>query len=135
MKRLRELRPDTPIVVAEEATSATAWYWQKTGGKPYVAEKCQAQRAIVRKLQESGFKELYYIDGEWLFGEHGETSPDNCHPGDIGMMNMADKFTPVIEKNFEKAIAFILSQKKNYDSFLAEIIYFKKEEIFYGSLQ
>lgn len=98
LKRLRELRPDTPIVVAEEATSATAWYWQHTDGKPYVAEKCQAQRAIVRKLQESGFKELYYIDGEWLFGEHGETSPDNCHPGDIGMMNMADKFTPVIEK-------------------------------------
>lgn len=97
LKRLRQLRPETPILVAEEATSARAWYWYDTD-EPYLEKKCAAQRKIVAKLQKEGFQKLYYVDGEWLFGKHGETSTDNCHPGDIGMMNMADKFTPIIQK-------------------------------------
>ena len=104
LRRLRELRPGTPIIVAEEATSATAWYWLDSDG-PHVAQKCAVQREIVKKLQGEGDKNLYYIDGEWLFGKDGEASPDNCHPGDIGMKAMADRFAPIIEKILKKQAA------------------------------
>ena len=101
LRRLRELRPNTPILVAEEATSATAWYWRDSDG-PYLAPKCAAQREIVKKLRGEGDKNLHYVNGEWLFGKDGEASPDNCHPGDLGMKAMAERFAPIIGKILKK---------------------------------
>lgn len=101
LRRLRELRPNTPILVAEEATSATAWYWRNSDG-PHLAPKCAAQREIVKKLRGEGDKNLHYVNGEWLFGKDGEASPDNCHPGDLGMKAMAERFAPIIGKILKK---------------------------------
>jgi lysophospholipase L1-like esterase len=61
------------------------------------------RRAIIRKSYEnaiaSGDKNVYFLDGEWMFGNTNRDSctVDGCHPNDLGFMRMAETFTPVID--------------------------------------
>ncbi len=95
LRRLRELRPNTPILLVEMAQSAREWY---TGESRFIRNMWDAQRAIYKKFLKEGETKMLYLKGDNLFGEHGEASIDNCHPGDLGIMNMADKMTPLIEQ-------------------------------------
>jgi hypothetical protein len=41
-------------------------------------------------LRREGVKELYYIEGEHLFGDDGEGSVDGSHPTDLGFTRQAE---------------------------------------------
>ena len=53
-----------------------------------------------RSAVNSGDKNIYFIDGETLFGDIGRDSctVDGCHPNDLGFMRMAEAIYPVLKK-------------------------------------
>lgn len=65
------------------------------------------RRDVVRKTYENavarGDKNVYFIDGETLFGnEHRQfMTIETCHPNDLGMMSMAKTVYPVLKKILE----------------------------------
>ena len=96
VKKLREARPDTPIILVEDRTFTNAWV--KAGKRL----RHDANRtALVRTydlLIEEGVKKLYYIEGENLLGGDSEGTTDGSHPNDLGGMRQANHFETVIKK-------------------------------------
>ncbi len=95
LRRLRQLRPDTPILLVERAESLRGWYYGAAGTPLKV---WLLQRAVYEKLLSEGEKNMAYLKGDKLFGDTCEASIDDVHPGDLGIMSMADKMTPIIGK-------------------------------------
>ena len=54
----------------------------------------------IKKGIEKGDKNLYYIEGEELFGDSCQDSctVDFCHPNDLGFFRMAERILPVIKE-------------------------------------
>lgn len=100
LRRLRKLRPETPILLVEQPNSARDWYWM--GKNPKRPKKCYIQRDIFKKLCGEGEENMLYLKGDTLYGTHGEASVDDIHPGDLGMMELADQMTPLIAKLLKK---------------------------------
>jgi len=100
LRRLRQLRHDTPILLVEVASSNRDWYY----GKPdaWRESSWRVQRAIYQKLMAQGEKKISYLRGENLYGNSGEESIDDCHPGDLGFLSMADKMTPLLKQLLQK---------------------------------
>ena len=67
-----------------------------------------ARREVIRRTFEnaraSGDKNVYFIDGETLFGaaERQFCTVDGCHPNDLGFYRMADAVEPVLREILEK---------------------------------
>lgn len=99
LKRLRELRPNTPILLIERAEKQRDWYYGKEG-KP--EPMWLIQREIYQKFIDAGEKNMAYLKGEKLFGETGEASIDDVHPGDLGIMSMVEKMTPILKQLLKK---------------------------------
>lgn len=62
------------------------------------------RRDVVKKTYENavarGDKNVYFIDGETLFGNEYRQfmTMETCHPNDLGMMSMAKNVYPVLKK-------------------------------------
>lgn len=96
VRKLREVRPDTPIVLVEDRTYANAWIFKS---KRVRHEESRA--ALIRAfdtLVSAGMKHLYYIEGDELLGDDHEATTDGSHPSDLGFMRQADVFEPVLRK-------------------------------------
>jgi lysophospholipase L1-like esterase len=62
-------------------------------------ESALFQSNVVKKLKDTGDKNIYFYDGEELFGDNfDECTVDGIHPTDMGFWKMAEKLAPVIEK-------------------------------------
>ena len=96
IKRLRELKPTTPIVLIEDFPRTNSWIIPQV--KEEVAAKSARYREIVEALKGEGVPGLTYITGEDLLGLDNEASIDGIHPGDLGYMRMADKITPILQE-------------------------------------
>lgn len=94
VRRLREARPDTPIVLVEDRVNANAWLL------PARAEHHRRNHAALReafaKLQADGVKRIYYVEGDHLIGDDTDGTTDASHPNDLGFMRQADVFEPVL---------------------------------------
>jgi lysophospholipase L1-like esterase len=90
VRRLREARPDTPILLVEDRTYTNAAFRQSS------RERHSAARAELRKAYErliaTGIKQLYYLEGDALLGDDGEAATDGSHPSDLGMVRYADAY-------------------------------------------
>lgn len=95
-KRIREKRPDLPVVMM---TRPFAHYGQDE----------KKRREIIKTTYEnaikSGDKNVYFIDGEDFFKDFPD--PDLCfidtvHPTDLGFYLMAKRVEPVIKSILEK---------------------------------
>jgi len=94
VRTLRQARPETPIVLAEDRTYADAFL---VASKRERNETSRASlRAAYDRLQDEGVQGLYYIAGEPQLGDDGEATVDSSHPNDLGFMRMADVFEPVL---------------------------------------
>lgn len=100
LRRLRKLRPDTPILLAERVEHNRAWLIPQEGN--YVKQMWKIQRGIYDRLVAEGEKRMLYMEGENLYGADGEGSIDGIHPNDLGIMNIANRMTPILEKLLEK---------------------------------
>jgi len=78
---LREARPNTPIVLAEDSHFMD---------RP--TEDGEILREIYRKLKAEGDEHLHLLDNTGMLGSDTEGTVDRCHPNDLGMMRQAEVF-------------------------------------------
>ena len=94
VKRLRELRPLTPILLVEDRSFANAFL------QPKKQARHAASRAALRigfdSLIKNGTKKLYYLEGADLIGN--EDTVDASHPTDLGFVRQAGVFEGVLKK-------------------------------------
>lgn len=86
--KLRESKPNTPIVLAEDCHYMDV--------SP--TEKGKVLRTIYKKLVADGVEQLYYLSNEGMLGTDGEATVDRTHPSDLGMMRMSVVFTDFLRK-------------------------------------
>jgi lysophospholipase L1-like esterase len=99
VRRLRQLRPDTPIILMEDRTRSNAWLlpeWENT----HRARRA-ALRGIYEKLVNEGMKKLSYIEGANQLGDDDEGTVDGSHPSDLGMFRTANVMEPVLRQALE----------------------------------
>ncbi|MCB1062975.1 MAG: SGNH/GDSL hydrolase family protein [Verrucomicrobiae bacterium] len=96
VRKLREARPDTPIVLVEDRTYGYAWVKQ-SARKRHETSRAALIHAY-DTLIASGVKNLHYLEGEALLGDDGEATTDGSHPNDLGFVRQADAFEPVLRK-------------------------------------
>lgn len=89
LRKLREARPDTPIVLIDNMRYCNA-YLVKSRMDRYQTSNA-AQQAIYGKLKDEGFKNLHYIEDDGLIGSDGEGTVDGTHFTDLGYMRFAEK--------------------------------------------
>ena len=96
VRRLRQLRPDVPIVMAQlgNVRGETA-----TAKNRFVAE-------LYAKLKKEGWTRLVFLPGDGMFAGDTEGTVDGGHPNDFGMMQMADAFGRAVRS----ALDFQLTQ-------------------------
>lgn len=95
-KRLRQHRPDTPILIMSRA------------GFPRLRKHVSGRRDFVRtnriimetcvKGWAEGDENLYYLDGGCMFGEEDQDActVDHTHPNDLGFYRMAQHIRPIL---------------------------------------
>lgn len=99
VKQIRDIRPDTPVVLVEDRTFTNAWVF-----KSRREHHAKSRAALIRAYDElvsSGVKNLYYIPGADLLGDDHEGATDGSHPNDLGFLRQADAFEPVLRKALE----------------------------------
>ncbi|MBQ7191096.1 MAG: nucleoside hydrolase [Kiritimatiellae bacterium] len=87
VRELRRLRPDVPIICAEDCNT-----FRDSTDKGAVA------KAVVEKLQAEGWKNISFLPNTEQMTRDGEETVDACHPNDWGMMHMGDGFAKAIRK-------------------------------------
>ncbi len=96
VRKLREARPDAPIVLVEDRSFANAWI-MPARKLAHDARRTELVRTYDKLISE-GYKGLYYIEGEGLLGDDGEGTTDGSHPSDLGFVRQAAAFEPVLKK-------------------------------------
>jgi len=94
--RLRELRPDTPIVFVEDFPRTNSWVLSKTRNE--IEEKNRKCREIAAELVDNGLRGFYYLEGLDFIGTDGEASIDGIHPTDVGFIRAADCLEPTLRQ-------------------------------------
>lgn len=94
VKKIREARPNTPIVLVENPTySQSLW-------NPAVLKGVNLKNKLLtdeyNKLKRDGVQNLHYVKGNNLFGTDGNTTVDGVHPTDAGFTLFADALEPIL---------------------------------------
>lgn len=79
VKKIRQVHPDTPIVLVEDSNFRNI---TPTG-------KGMILREIYEQLKKEEVKEIYFVANEGMLGEDCDGTVDGCHPNDLGMMRQA----------------------------------------------
>jgi len=97
VKRLRELHPETPILLVEDRTYCDA-FLVTSRRQQNVENRRELHRAYSR-LQSEGVKHLHYLSGDRLLGDDRDNlaTVDGSHPTDLGFMRQADAFYEVLK--------------------------------------
>ncbi|MDR1818017.1 MAG: SGNH/GDSL hydrolase family protein [Puniceicoccales bacterium] len=96
VKRLREKRPTTPVVLVEDRTLGNAWLLPRLQREH--KQTRAAYRAAYAKLVAGGVKGLRYIAGDGLIGSDDEATIDASHLTDLGMWRQAKTLLPVLRE-------------------------------------
>lgn len=96
VRQIREIRPDTPILLVEDRSFTNAWIF-KARRERHEGNRASLIRAF-DSLVSSGVKSLYYLEGDGLLGDDTEGATDGSHPSDLGFMRQADAFEPALKK-------------------------------------
>jgi lysophospholipase L1-like esterase len=94
VKILREAHSETPILLVEDRTYSRAFFVASQ------RRRNQTSRAALREvydgLMAEGVPHLHYLSGEGLLRDDGEGTVDGSHPTDLGFVQQADAFEPVL---------------------------------------
>ena len=94
--QLRSAKPATPIVLVEDRRFTNDWI---TPAKAkFHTDNHAALKAAFESLQAENVRNLYYIEGDALYGTDSEGATDASHANDLGFMRQADIFEPVLRK-------------------------------------
>ncbi|MBT3345514.1 MAG: hypothetical protein HN712_06025 [Gemmatimonadetes bacterium] len=94
VRRIRQTRPLTPILLVEDRTYANTRFF------PAKADRHRTSRAALRtvwqELTDGGDERIHYLDGDHLLPGDGEATVDSSHPTDLGMVAYADAYEAAI---------------------------------------
>lgn len=96
-RAVREAHPDLPVIMISCCDFRVRVFRNPAGDY-------QRRREIIRNTYlhavENGDKNVYFIDGETLFGRkmHDGCTVDGCHPNDLGFYRMYKHVLPVLKK-------------------------------------
>lgn len=96
VRKLRQARPKTPIVLVENIEYQAAAFLPAV--RQSYTGKNLALFAVCKRLLAAGIKGLRYVPGKKLFGDDGEATVDGCHATDLGFIRIARCLTPIIKK-------------------------------------
>ena len=96
VKKLREARADTPIVLVEDRRFPNSWLVPDKS--KFHDDNHAALRKAYKNLKTAGVKNLYYLGGDELLGDDAEGTTDASHPNDLGFLRQAKLFAPVLSK-------------------------------------
>ncbi|WP_074987934.1 SGNH/GDSL hydrolase family protein [Rufibacter ruber] len=96
IKRLRELRPNTPILMVESIFRENAHWDQEK--KVTVTRQNQEFRKAFDQLKKEKFANLYYLPTKDLIGHDHEATLDGSHLTDVGFTRLADKVGKQLKK-------------------------------------
>lgn len=94
VKRLRQSRPETPILLVEDRSYTNAYILE--GPRKRSEESRAALRKAYENLKAAGVKGLYYLEGERLLADDSEGTVDGSHPTDLGFVQHAEAFVEVL---------------------------------------
>lgn len=94
--RVREVLPKLPIVMISRPDF--------DGNIEDSIRRREVIQTSYQKALDRGDENVYFIDGEELFGTYGraECTIDGCHPTGLGFMRMAEKIYPVLKQILHK---------------------------------
>ncbi len=94
VKRLRQLQPETPILLVENVQYQAGWFMPE---HQEAYEKKNAQwKVAFDALQSEGVEGLHYFPCDELLGHDHEATVDGTHPTDLGFYRMAKALEPVV---------------------------------------
>lgn len=96
VRRLREARPATPIVLVEDRTYPAGWACPSQAHENLTRRV--ALKAAYGRLLTAGMGPLHYIEGDCLLGVDGEGTNDGSHTNDLGAARMAEALQPVLHR-------------------------------------
>ncbi|MDO5112787.1 MAG: SGNH/GDSL hydrolase family protein [Planctomycetia bacterium] len=88
VRKLREKRPDTPILLVEDRVFPCSWI--QSGRAEFHRQNQAALKSSYEKLLADGETGLHYLTHESLLSEDGEGTVDNSHPTDYGFICYAN---------------------------------------------
>jgi hypothetical protein len=95
VKILREARPDTPILLVEDRTYPKAFFVEAQRVRNETSRA--ALRTVYESLVSEGVPGLHYLPGEGLLKDDSEGTVDGSHPTDLGFVQQANAFEPVLQ--------------------------------------
>jgi hypothetical protein len=96
VKRLRESKPKTPIVLVEDRRFTNSWI--TPAKEKFHDDNHAALKAAYEGLLRDGVTGLHYIPGDKLYGDDTEGATDASHASDLGFLRQAEIFEPVLRK-------------------------------------
>lgn len=96
VRLLRGCRPKTPIVLVGGRPFTNGWIRPMLLGKERAA--AVAYRRAFEKLTVDGIQNIHLVEGDQLFGNDHEASPDGSHPTDLGFHRMAEVLYPILRQ-------------------------------------
>ncbi|MNN71657.1 hypothetical protein D3C81_1876140 [compost metagenome] len=84
--RLRKSHPKVPILLIESITRQIGNYNLKWRAR-LIAQNNNFRQQYER-LQQAGYKDLYYLPTDHLIGDDSEGTVDGTHPTDVGFERM-----------------------------------------------
>lgn len=91
IRALRERRPATPILLAEDCNVFERAPTPKARLLRGIYDKLKAEDAL-------RWKELRYLEAKEMLGHDGEGTVDGCHPNDLGMARQGEVFGSAIKR-------------------------------------
>ena len=92
--RLKEKRPNVPILLIEDRTYSDAVFHKDKRERNDSSRR--EYRAAFERLRAAGVTGIFYQEGENLLGDDNEGTVDSSHPTDLGFWRQADAMTPVL---------------------------------------
>jgi hypothetical protein len=101
VRRLREARPSTPIVLVEDRYYTDGFLVEAR--RRHNEANHGALRAAYDSLRRDGIRNLHYLPADQLLGADGEGTVDASHPTDLGFLRHADAMERVLKPLLRKA--------------------------------
>ncbi len=86
----RKAHPDIPIILMSRPSFDIE--------KPEYVKMRDVVKASYEKAVKEGDKNVYFLDGEFLYDGSDDCTADNIHPNDLGFSRMAEKIVKVLKE-------------------------------------
>lgn len=94
VRKLREVRPKTPILLVEDRSYSDSFL--ATSKRERNEYNRHALHSAHARLRGDGVEGLFYLDGDFLLGADNEGTVDSSHPTDLGFFRQADAFEQIL---------------------------------------